>query len=118
MRPLVLGAYGELDASHFDAVAFEQRRAIDFLSVHPSAVRAAQIFDVESIQSVDRKAAVEARHQRGIDDEVGPLGTAHCFVRTRHEAKEQGRVGVGRFQNPHSHSGGRRPRRTTPRRLR
>ena len=66
----------ELNASHLQAVAGRQARGFDALAVHVRAVRAFEIRDLQLAANERGHAAVHARDERGIDDEIGAGGAA------------------------------------------
>src|SRR5690349_10998067 len=66
----------ELDTPDGEQIARAQHDAVDALAVDQRAVRAAEVFDDELIGLVGREAAVDARDERGVDDEIGARGAA------------------------------------------
>src|SRR5436190_1861778 len=65
----------ELDPSHAQAVAGGELRLLDPLIVHKRAVCAFQIDHLHRLVARGQ-AAVDPRHQRGINDEIGTSGPA------------------------------------------
>src|SRR6185503_20774321 len=79
-------ADGELDAADAQAVAALQPRLGDALVVDERSVRAPEIDDLEVVGGRDQPA-VQAGHERGVEDEIGSRCSAHGLDRAGSQPK-------------------------------
>jgi hypothetical protein len=75
---------------------------VTFSPLTKRSVGAAEILELELVRVPEGESAVHARHQRGVDDEVGPRRAAHGFQRAGKQPECQVRVGrINGLQCPH-----------------
>lgn len=93
--------YPQFYASYTEPVARGERCVLDALAVYKGSIRTGQVHDLQMLVA-GGEAAVQPRHQRGIDDEVGARRAADRLDRSRTKPERHG-VGVRRrsLKNPH-----------------
>src|SRR5262245_3464831 len=101
LRSAMCAIHAKLDASDAEAVAGREPRLVDPLVVHERAVRALEIEDLDGVVA-GCEAAVDARDQCGIDNEVGARGAADGLDCPGRQAERQ-RVAIvrGALEDPH-----------------
>ena len=78
----------QLDPSHSKAIAAGNVRARDTFAVDERAVRARKVLDFQFLIARSQ-TAVQPRHERAIDDEVGTRSPADCLDGAGTEPKRQ-----------------------------
>ena len=94
----------QVHAADREPVARPQGGLLHTLAVHEGSVRAGEVGDRQRPAGVDGQAAVHARNQRRVDDEVGAGRAADRPDGPGRQAEDVGAAGIGRAKCPHERS--------------
>src|SRR5262249_10624776 len=86
----------QLDSAYTQPIAVRQIGAADLLVIDEDAVGARQVFDLD-VTVARGQAAMHTRHQRGVDNKIGPGRAADGLDGTGPQPKRC----FGALQNPH-----------------